>query len=108
MGVGSAVNRKLLFRVQGPTTDPADDVLLEAKQVTSLDGISCLESPTTQRALRIIDGTRQLGGIKHDILAARPSLLVPSTADRAEHWHGGDGRSVSHRNGPRIGSRPAP
>jgi uncharacterized protein (DUF2252 family) len=86
MGVGSAVSRKLLIRVQGPTTDPDDDVLLEAKAVTSLDGISCLESPTNQQALRIIDGTRQLGRIKHDILAVGPALLVPPTANRAEHW----------------------
>ena len=86
MGVGSALTRKVLIRVQGPTTDPEDDDLLEAKEVTSLDGIGCVEGPTTPRALRIIAGTRQLGRMKHDILATGPALLVPSSSDRAEHW----------------------
>lgn len=86
MGVGSAVTRKVLIRVQGPTTDPEDDVLLEAKEATTLDGIGCLEGPTTPRALRIIDGTHQLGRVKHDILAVGPRLLVPSASDRPEHW----------------------
>ena len=32
-----------------------------------------------------IDGTRQLGRLKHDILAIRPTLLIPA-ADRMENW----------------------
>jgi hypothetical protein len=46
----------------------------------------CLEGPTTPPALRIIDGTQQLGRVKHDILAVGPRLLVPSASDRPEHW----------------------
>jgi hypothetical protein len=34
----------------------------------------------------VIDGTRQLGRLKHDILAVGPTLLIPAAADRAEHW----------------------
>jgi uncharacterized protein (DUF2252 family) len=86
VGVGSAINRKVLIRVEGPTLDPDDDVLLEAKEVTVLDGIGCLEAPATSPAVRVIDGTRQLGRLKHDLLAVGPTLLIPAVADRAEHW----------------------
>jgi hypothetical protein len=86
MGVGSAAARKVLLRVQGPTTDPDDDVLLEAKEVANLDGLACLEDSTTPQANRVIAGTRQLGRLKHDILAIGPTLLIPALADRAEHW----------------------
>jgi uncharacterized protein (DUF2252 family) len=86
MGIGSSVTRKLLIRVQGPTTSPEDDVLLEAKEATNLNGVSCLEAPSAPPAVRIIDGTRQLARLKHDILAVGPTLLIPAFADRAEHW----------------------
>jgi Uncharacterized protein conserved in bacteria (DUF2252) len=86
IGVGSAETRKILIRVQGPTTDPDDDELLEAKEVTNLEGVRCLKGPTTPLASRVIDGTRQLGRLKHDILAVGPTLLIPAAADRAEHW----------------------
>jgi uncharacterized protein (DUF2252 family) len=85
MGVGSMGINKVLVRVQGPTDDPKDDVFLEGKEVTSLDDFECLEAPTST-AVRIIDGTRQLGRLKHNILAVGPTLLIPGAATRAEHW----------------------
>ena len=84
MGVGSAVARKVVIRVQGPTTDPEDDDLLEAKELANLDGIGCLERAANPLAFRVIDGTRQLGRLRHDILAAGPSLMIPT--DRAQQW----------------------
>lgn len=86
IGVGSAVKRKVLVRVEGPTAAPDDDVLLEIKEVTNLDGVPCLEGPTNPPAVRIVDGTQQLGRLKHDILAVGPTLLIPAAVDRAEHW----------------------
>jgi hypothetical protein len=86
MGVGSALARKVLIRVEGPTANPHDDQLLEAKEVTNLVGVPCLEGYPSPPAVRIVDGTRQLGRIKHDILAVGPTLLIPEAADRAEHW----------------------
>jgi hypothetical protein len=86
LGVGSAGTRKVLIRAQGPTADPEDDVVLEVKEVVNLEGISCLESQATPPAVRIIDGTRQLGRVKQDILAIGPTQLIPAAADRAEHW----------------------
>jgi hypothetical protein len=84
MGVGSASSMKVLFRVQGPSADPDDDVLLEGKETVSLDGVGCLEAPSTPPSIRVIDGARQLGRLKHDILAVGPVLQVPGDADRAE------------------------
>jgi hypothetical protein len=72
--------------VQGPTTASEDDVLLEAKEAVNLDGLGCIEGLTTPRAVRIIDGTRQLGRLKHEILAVGPTLLIPAAADRGQHW----------------------
>ena len=80
LGVGSALTRKFLIRVQGPTANPDDDELLEAKEVANLDGISCLEKAPSPQALRVINGTRQLGRLKHDILAVGPRLLLPAAS----------------------------
>ena len=33
MGVGSALDRKFLFRIEGPTASPDDDLILEAKEI---------------------------------------------------------------------------
>jgi uncharacterized protein (DUF2252 family) len=86
IGIGSAAIRKVLIRVQGPSKDPADDVLIEAKEVANLDGLACLEDSKTHQAIRVIAGARQLGRFQHDILAVGPTLLVPAAAGGAERW----------------------
>jgi hypothetical protein len=86
IGVGSAATRKVLIRLQGETSDPGDDVLVEAKEVANLGGLACLENSTALQAARVIDGTRQIGRLKHDILAIGPTLQIPAAPDRAEHW----------------------
>ena len=85
-GVGSALARRVLIRVQGRTADPADDELFEAKEVSNLDGLRCLDEPSLPSAVRVIDGTRQLGRLKHDILAVGPTLLIAPAADRTQHY----------------------
>ena len=82
IGVGSAVNPKILIRVQGPTTSPTDDQLLEAKMLADLDNLRCLEEKAWQPTLRIVDGTRQLGRIKLNVLAAGPELVIPELTTR--------------------------
>ena len=42
MGIGSALDLKFLVRVAGPTDAPEDDVVLEVKEVRSLEGIDCV------------------------------------------------------------------
>ena len=82
MGVGSAGDAKILMRVQGVTADPADDELLEAKQLGYLGGLACLEEPPSPPTLRIILGTRQLGRMKHNVIAAGPDLEIPELVVR--------------------------
>ena len=44
LGVGSALDKKYLVRLTGPTADPADDVVVELKRVRSLAGIPCIQA----------------------------------------------------------------
>ena len=83
-GVGSAVTPKIMIRVRGPSDDPADDELLESKKIGDLGGLSCLKTPMVNTTLRIIDGSKQLGRLKHNILAAGPELIVPEVMARGE------------------------
>jgi len=83
-GVGSAVNPKIMVRVRGPSDDPADDEILESKRIGDLGGLRCLKIPTVQPTLRIIDGSKQLGRLKHTLLAAGPELVVPEVEVRGE------------------------
>ena len=89
IGVGSAVIPKIMVRVRGPSDDPADDELLESKKIGDLSGLSCLKTPTVQPTLRIIDGSKQLGRLKHNIMAAGPELIIPevmATGERLQDW----------------------
>jgi hypothetical protein len=72
LGVGSAATGKMLVRVEGPSSDPDDDVLLEAKEPSRLEGIGCLQLPASTEAARVIAGSKQLGRIRHDILGVVP------------------------------------
>jgi len=65
IGIGSSVTHKVLIRVQGPTSAPTDDVILEAKEITNLSGIRCLEDAATSSPARVIDGTRHPGRGSH-------------------------------------------
>jgi hypothetical protein len=45
MGIGSALDRKYLVRVEGPTASDDDDVLIEAKEVKDISMIGCVNAP---------------------------------------------------------------
>src|SRR5262245_3256513 len=85
IGIGSASSRKILMRVRGPSSDPADDVVLEAKAVRALGDVSCLEFPQQEPTFRIITGSHQLGRLKHAIIAAGPETAVPEMTIQGEH-----------------------
>jgi Uncharacterized protein conserved in bacteria (DUF2252) len=89
IGVGSAILPKIMVRVRGPSDDPADDELLESKKIGDLSGLSCLKTPAVQPTLRIIDGSKQLGRLKHNIMAAGPELIIPevvASGERLQDW----------------------
>ena len=83
-GVGSAVSPKIMIRVRGPSDDPADDELLESKKIGDLSGLGCVKTPTVRPTLRIIDGSKKLGRLSFNILAAGPELVVPEVMARGE------------------------
>jgi hypothetical protein len=68
IGIGSALDRKFLVRVSGPTDDPNDDVHLELKEVRDLRSISCLDRANDRTAMRSLVG--------HARLAYQPSRLL--------------------------------
>ena len=88
IGLGSASSSKVLMRLRGPSSDPGDDVLLEAKAVRTLEGLGCLDLPA--QTFRIVAGSHQLGRLKHDILAAGPEVSIPDISlpgkDLAAWW----------------------
>jgi hypothetical protein len=85
MGIGSAALPKLLIRLAGPSDDPADDVLLEAKAVRPHGSDACLEQPASTPTFRIVQGSKQVGRLKHSILVAGPDLAIPEMAVEGKH-----------------------
>ena len=85
MGIGSAAIRKVLMRVRGPSDDPEDDELLEAKALRALKGLGCLEVPKSRPAFRVIVGSQQVGRLRHNILVAGPEEDIPDMAIAGEH-----------------------
>jgi uncharacterized protein (DUF2252 family) len=72
MGVGSALTRKLLARIEGPSPAPEDDVLLEAKELSQLEGVPCVQVPISGEAFRVIAAASQIGRIRHPVLLVAP------------------------------------
>jgi len=72
MGVGSLLVPKALARIEGPSPAPDDDVLLEAKQLSQLKGVPCVQVPLSGEAFRVIRAAEQIGRIRHDVLLVAP------------------------------------
>ena len=85
LGIGSAAATKVLIRLEGPSDDPADDVVLEAKAVRPRDA-ACLEQPSsTSEGYRIVQGSRLVGRLKHAILVAGPKLTPGEETIQGQH-----------------------
>jgi hypothetical protein len=54
IGIGSALDEKYLFEVEGPTKARADNVILEMKEVRDLHGISCILASEASPVLPIL------------------------------------------------------
>lgn len=85
IGVGSSMTLKVLMRLEGRTGDRADDVLLEAKAVRPHGQLPCLEESLARPTFRILQGSRQVGRLKHDILAAGPELANTELTIQGQH-----------------------
>ena len=85
MGVGSALTPKLLLRCEGHTRADEDDFLLEARELSDLRGVSCVDTSQSERAARILDGYGRMGRISHDIVVVVPGPPEPPPGAR-EWW----------------------
>ena len=72
MGVGSVLVPKALARIEGPSPAPDDDVLLEAKQLSQLEDVPCVQVPLSGEAFRVIAAAEQIGRLRHDVLLVAP------------------------------------
>jgi hypothetical protein len=77
IGVGSALARKVLARIEGPTASTADDLVLEGKELGRLEATPCLQVPLEGEVFRVIAAAQQIGRIRHEIL-----LVVPRREDQ--------------------------
>lgn len=68
MGVGSALERKLLFRIRGPSTDPLDDVVLEARSGDITESSGCVWRPSHGTALHVLLFMSLLGPRMPDVI----------------------------------------
>jgi hypothetical protein len=82
MGVGSYTAAKFLIRIEGPSLAADDDVILEAKEVSDLDGVGCITTPQANEAVRILIGAQQIGRLHHAILSIFPGLAAERPTDR--------------------------
>jgi hypothetical protein len=82
LGIGSALDRKYLIRIEGPTADPLDDIVLEAKEVRDLSGIRCIGHTQNLDPFRVLVGQARI--------AYRPyPYLGYATIDGQTFWlHG--------------------
>ncbi len=72
LGIGSALTPKVLFRLEGSTLDPTDDLIIEAKELSDLSLIGCITLPATGEAYRVIAGNDRVGRLTHEIMAVVP------------------------------------
>jgi len=85
MGVGSALTPKLLLRCEGLTRADEDDFLLEARELSNLDQVSCVDSAQSGQAARILEGYGRIGRIRHEIIVVVPGPPDPDPNSR-EWW----------------------
>jgi hypothetical protein len=85
LGVGSALDRKYLFRVEGATKTRDDDIVLEIKEVRDLSAIPCVKGGEGRGAFRILLGYSRIGTVPYDLIAPLPRVEAEGLDD-AEFW----------------------
>lgn len=75
LGIGSALVRKYLVRLEGDSTAAEDDVLMEVKEVSSLEGVPCMQA--------IVGGAAE-GRYREQKEAGNKKLLVPQLLEESK------------------------
>jgi len=84
LGFGSALAVKFLVLAEGETDSPLDDVVLEAKQLSSLDEIRCLRTGASGGAFRVLIGQARVSGRPRPYIAHVPPS--PEHPDDPPFW----------------------
>ena len=82
MGIGSALDRKFLARIDGPSPALEDDLVIEAKQVRAQVAEACGDGAVTIESFRVVKGLQQLGRIGQGLLVEIP----PRDGQRDGGW----------------------
>lgn len=77
LGIGSALTKKYLVRLEGPTTKADDDVILEFKQVADLSQVPCVSS---------LPGGAALARAQLDAAPGGEKLLAPMLLPDGRFW----------------------
>ena len=72
MGTGSALEAKTLIRIAGPSDEPDDDVMLEARSTVVPDGSECVWRPMNGGSLHVLMLTALLGPRLPDVFGFLP------------------------------------
>ena len=81
-GIGSALNEKYLVRVEGPTSTPDDDIILEVKEVQNLRDIACIQTAKQERASRILTALARIARHPYPFLGY---FVMPPHKDEPRH-----------------------
>jgi hypothetical protein len=71
-GIGSALDKKLLVRIDGPTSGSDDDIVLEVKEVRDMRRISCVHAGVGAGAFRVLLGQSRIGRVPQAVLGYVP------------------------------------
>jgi hypothetical protein len=91
-GVGSALAERLLIRVEGPSDDPSDDVILESKELSDMDSVPCVQTALGGGDFRAIVGRARVGNDLDKFLAVVPRGPTDDGKRRPfwmQAWHPG-------------------
>ena len=72
LGVGSALEPKILLRIAGPTTGPEDDLILEVRNTITSDGTECVSRPTHGGSLQVMMFEALLGSRLPEVFGFLP------------------------------------
>jgi hypothetical protein len=81
-GIGSALSKKYLMRVEGESSAPEDDVVLEAKELRDLGAVGCMTASVGGGAFRILLGQTRIGGQPMRFLAQIPRAPGQSLSEQ--------------------------
>ncbi len=78
LGIGSALTKKYLFRLEGPSNKPDDDVIVELKEVADLSQVPCVTP--------VPDGAASARADEQALPPAGRKLLAPALLPDGRFW----------------------